>query len=77
MRREAGIVFLITLASAAGLAEPAYAYLDPGTGSTLLQLLLGGAVGVAAVIKLYWSRIRSIFSRDKAGRTPETGGTGQ
>lgn len=33
---------------------PAYAYLDPGTGSFFLQLLLGGVAGLIVVIKLYW-----------------------
>lgn len=40
----------------------AYAYLDGGTGSMLLQLLLGGFVGLFAVIKLYWYRIKSFFT---------------
>ncbi len=33
---------------------PAYAYLDPGTGSLFLQLLLGGVAGLIVIIKLYW-----------------------
>lgn len=39
-----------------GLAAPAYAYLDPGTGSMILQVLLGGFAGVALAGKLYWRR---------------------
>jgi len=35
---------------------PAQAYLDPGTGSMILQVLLGGAAGVALAGKLYWHR---------------------
>lgn len=42
-------------------AKPAYAYLDPGTGSMILQLLLGGVAGVLMVGKLYFSKIRSFF----------------
>jgi hypothetical protein len=41
----------------------AHAYLDGGTGSMLLQLLLGGFVGVAAIAKLYWYKIKSFFSK--------------
>lgn len=33
--------------------NPAYAYLDPGTGSMILQLLLGGVAGVLIIGKLY------------------------
>jgi hypothetical protein len=40
----------------AGTAAPAHAYLDPGTGSMILQVLLGGFAGVALAGKLYWRR---------------------
>ncbi len=36
----------------------AYAYLDPGSGSMLLQLLLGGIAGLAVIMKLYWARFK-------------------
>jgi hypothetical protein len=35
----------------------AYAYLDAGTGSMILQVLLGGVAGIALVGKLYWHRL--------------------
>ena len=34
--------------------SPAYAYLDPGTGSIILQVILGGVAGVLVISKLYW-----------------------
>ena len=37
------------------------AYLDPGSGSLFLQLLLGGLAGAAVLCKLLWSRILSVF----------------
>lgn len=43
--------------------EPAYAYLDPGTGSILLQGLIAAVAGTMITGKLYWSRIKSAFSR--------------
>ncbi len=42
--------------------RPAYAYLDPGTGSMILQLLLGGVAGALMVGKLYYQKIRSVFA---------------
>lgn len=39
-----------------------FAYLDPGSGSMLLQLLLGGIAGVAVAGKMYWHRIKARFS---------------
>ncbi len=41
--------------------SPAYAYLDPGTGSIILQALLGGAAGALIAGRLYWSKIKSFF----------------
>jgi hypothetical protein len=34
------------------------AYLDPGSGSMILQLLAGGAAAVAVTGKLYWRRLK-------------------
>ncbi len=39
--------------------SPAYAYLDPGTGSLLLQGLLGGIAGIAVFGKIYWHKFTS------------------
>ena len=43
-------------------AKPAYAYLDAGTGSMILQLLIGGVAGALVVGKLYFRKIRSFFA---------------
>jgi hypothetical protein len=43
-------------------ARPAYAYLDPGTGSYMLQLLVGVLIGAAFAIRFYWKKIWSIVS---------------
>ena len=58
----AGLVFF----SAIGITPPAYAYLDPGTGSMLVQMLLGGVAGALVVGKLYWHRIKAFFGRGPA-----------
>lgn len=39
------------------------AYLDPGSGSLLVQALVAGAAGAAVAAKLYWRRITSRFRR--------------
>ena len=39
------------------------AYLDPGTGSVILQALLGGIAGVALTLKLFGRRVLSFFRR--------------
>ena len=37
------------------------AYLDPGSGSMLLQALAGGVAAVAVVGKFYWRRLRRLL----------------
>jgi hypothetical protein len=39
------------------LGTTVFGYLDPGTGSMLVQLLVGGVAAAAVAIKLYWFRI--------------------
>ena len=33
------------------------AYLDPGSGSMILQVLAGGLAAIAVTAKLYWGRL--------------------
>lgn len=56
---------LCAMAVGLTISLPAYAYLDPGTGSSLLQGLFAGVAGVLAVLKLYWQRIKDFFSVKK------------
>ncbi|HWC25957.1 MAG TPA: hypothetical protein VG474_05175 [Solirubrobacteraceae bacterium] len=37
------------------------AYLDPGTGSLILQVILGGAAAVAVTAKLWWHRLLQLL----------------
>ena len=39
------------------------AYLDPGSGSFLLQLLIAGIVGVLFLLRMYWGKVKSFFRR--------------
>ncbi|MFC1701325.1 hypothetical protein ACFL1J_01030 [Pseudomonadota bacterium] len=43
----------------------AVAYLDPGTGSMLLQVILGGVAAVGVAIKLYWHKLRVALGATK------------
>ena len=51
----------------------AYAYLDPGTGSMLLQGLIAGLMGALYTIKIYWARIKSFFGRSKNDEKKDPG----
>lgn len=52
---------LTTLVLGMRLLKPA-AYLDPGSGSYLLQLLIAGALGALFALRLYWKRVREFLS---------------
>jgi hypothetical protein len=45
------------------LTQPAYAYLDPGTGSLLLQGIIGGIAASITVVSLYYGRLKAAFLR--------------
>lgn len=47
------------------ITKPAYAYLDPGTGSFVIQVLIAFAVGAGAIVKLYWKKITAAFHKNK------------
>ena len=38
-----------------------YAYLDPGTGSFILQALIGGIAAFFTTIVLYWKKAKSFL----------------
>jgi len=52
------IVFLFLIIS----TKPAHAYLDPGTGSFILQILAASALGGLFAIKTFWRSITGFFS---------------
>ena len=39
------------------------AYLDPGTGSFVIQMVLAGLLGVAVVVRVYWKKITKVFNK--------------
>ena len=49
-------------------------YIDPGSSSMLIQMLVAGVLGALFFIKNSWYRIKSFFfkSKDKDADTPTT-----
>ena len=58
MKHQASFAALLLLSS-----MPAYAYLDPATGSIIIQALLAGLVGALLAGKIFFAQIKSYFSR--------------
>ena len=48
-------------------------YLDPGSGSYILQILLAGLLGGFFVVKANWLRIKAMLSRKNTDQKDETG----
>ena len=46
-------------------------YLDPGSGSILLQLLLAAVLGLGVILRTQWSKIKSLFGRKDASKEDE------
>lgn len=61
------LLFFILLA----FPKKAYAYLDPGSGSFLFQLLIGALFGGLFAVKIYWKKVRSFFSNLFFGKKNE------
>lgn len=47
------------------VVEPAHAYLDPGSGALILQLVLSGVAGLMVVGKIFWSSLKAPFVRSE------------
>ncbi|WP_243974603.1 hypothetical protein ACBZ91_09510 [Vibrio natriegens] len=58
---KVGLVALLILSSC-----PAYAYLDPGTGSVILQVIIATVVAGLATMRLWWYKLLNLFSVRKS-----------
>jgi hypothetical protein len=45
------------------LAPPAY--LDPGSGSFLIQMLIAALLGIAVAVRASWGKITKLFGKGK------------
>jgi hypothetical protein len=54
-------VSLVVLALFGLALKPSYAYLDPGTGSYMIQMAVAGAFAGAFAVKSFWSQIRTFL----------------
>lgn len=54
---------LVCAFSSVVFVKQAYAYIDPGTGSMILQAVIAAIVGSAIAIKMFWRRIKSFCLR--------------
>lgn len=64
----------VVVAAAALIATPAFAYIDPGTGSMLLQVIGAGIAGAIFYFRELRYKLMSLFSRRPAVRPDDESG---
>ncbi len=63
MNKTSIIVGRLLGVSLATYSVASHAYLDPGTASIILQGTIAAIAGAAITLKLYWYRIKSMFTK--------------
>jgi len=53
------VIFFTTVCAVCALSSPAFAYLDPGTGSMILQAVIAGLV----TLGIFWRRLTAFLKR--------------
>ena len=53
--------FLCLIVGLISYTSPAYAYLDPGTGSMLLTGLIAGIAAIISFSSIYWQKVKAFF----------------
>ena len=43
------------------MLHPNLAYVDPGTGSMVVQVIVGGVAAAGVAAKMYWRRIKGVL----------------
>jgi hypothetical protein len=68
---DSGAIVISLLLVLGPFESGAFAYQDPGTGSLILQIILGGAAGGLVIIRMTsrkaWNWLRSLFT-GKSGK---------
>ena len=64
-------IFISALLAFLIAPETAYAYIDPGSGSYMLQILLAALLGAVFFIKSTWHRIKDFLSNLFSTKTDE------
>ena len=47
------------------VCPPALAYIDPGSGSAIVSLIIGFFVALGLVAKTYWYKLKALFKRTR------------
>jgi len=62
------LLILAATCALLSIAVPAMAYIDPGTGSFLIQGIIAVVIGAGVTLKVYWTQLRAMFSGRAASK---------
>ncbi len=65
------LVVVLVLAFSASVIPVANAYIDAGSGSFIIQMVVGAALGVGLFLKVYWRKFVSLFKRNGSSNDEE------
>lgn len=63
--KKAVIMVSLFLLSSLLFIQSASAYIDPGTGSMVVQIVVAGMISASVAIRIFWRKIKSIFTKKK------------
>jgi hypothetical protein len=65
LKRSAKALALVALIGSWWLASaaPAQAYIDPGSTSFIIQIIVGSLLTIGLALATFWKRIRLLFSK--------------
>lgn len=63
MKHWKKLVMVVGVVAVLSLLFPrtTYAYIDPGTGSLIVQVLVGALVSGLAAVGIFWQRVKGFF----------------
>ena len=77
-RREKVSIFVAAfLASFLLMSRNAHAYVDPGTGSYVLQMIVAGIAAAGLTLRLFWGRLKLMFKKSSSKVSGENGSPGE
>ena len=55
------VILALTVTMLLGISDRAYAYLDPATGSMIVQAVLAAIAAVSITVGVFWSRLKAFL----------------
>lgn len=62
------INILVTFIVLSLLSAPAFAYIDPGSGSAIMSAIIGLFVAIGIAVKTYWYKLKSLLTGKDSGQ---------